>query len=41
MAQVKKHSVSPMVVESSTQFGDNFQMLVILEGGDSVRNSEF
>lgn len=33
MAQLKKHPVSPMFVESSTQFGDNFQMLVIFRRG--------
>lgn len=33
MAQLKKHPVSPMVVESSTQFGGNFQMLVIFRMG--------
>lgn len=33
MVQLKKHPVSPMVVESSTQFGDNFQMLVIFRRG--------
>lgn len=34
MAQLKKHPVSPMVVESLTQFGDNFQILVIFRMGE-------
>lgn len=34
MAQLKNNPVSPMVVESSTQFGDNFQMLAIFRRGE-------